>query len=425
MDNSSLFSRAKKSIPGGVNSPVRSFVSVGGEPIFIDKAKGPYLFDTQGKEYIDMVCSWGAMILGHANADAAELVKEQTLKGTSYGTATCLEVEMAEQLKSMLPAIELVRMVNSGTEACMSAIRLARGYNGRDKVVKFNGCYHGHSDYLLAKAGSGVLSMSIPNTPGVPANLVKDTVNLEFNDNEGLEEYFKANGNKTAALIVEPIAGNMNFIPAQKDFLLLMRELCDKYGVILIFDEVMSGFRVARGGAQSHYKITPDLVCLGKIIGGGLPVGAFGGKKEIMECLAPIGSVYQAGTLSGNPMVMTMGLHVLRQLNKDHDGEDPYKLLQKKADIIVETVQQTSKNKGMKLCAQAIGGMIGIYYGLESPPTNMLQASVMDVELFKRIFHKMLQLGIHLPPSNFEAAFISLAHSDKEIDRLREAFFLL
>ena len=422
--NNLLYAQAKQSIPGGVNSPVRSFKSVGGDPVFIDRAKGAYLFDTQGKGYVDMICSWGAMILGHGNEDAAALAHEQALKGLSYGAATYLEVEIAEKIKSMMPAIELLRMVNSGTEATMSAIRLARGYTGRNKLVKFNGCYHGHSDCLLAQAGSGVLSMSSPSSPGVPAEIVKDTINLEFNDSNGLEEYFKISGDSTSALIIEPIAGNMNFIPADKEFLQQIRKLCDKHGVVLIFDEVMSGFRVARGGAQEHYGIVPDLVCLGKVIGGGLPVGAFGGRKDIMQHLAPIGSVYQAGTLSGNPLVVTLGLHTLNQLDSysNNNGDDAYQTLQQSSNAIVDAVHQTAQDKGLKVCAQSLGGMIGIYYGLDKPPRNMLEAQNMEHDLFKKVFHAMLKEGIHLPPSDFEACFVSLAHTSVETEKFKQSF---
>ena len=414
--NSKLFQRAQASIPGGVNSPVRSFKAVGGTPIFIDRAKGAYLYDVAGKEYLDLICSWGAMMLGHGHADMAELLKKSALQGISYGTPTELEVEMAEKIKEMLPFVDLIRMVNSGTEATMSAIRLARGYTDRPKLIKFNGCYHGHSDGLLAQAGSGVLAMSNPSSPGVPPEMVQHTINLEFNDEDSLKKVFKELGKELAAVIIEPIAGNMNLIAAQPRFLKLLRELCTEHGVVLIFDEVMSGFRVARGGAAEIYGIEPDMICLGKIIGGGLPVGAFGGKREIMECLAPLGAVYQAGTLSGNPVVVTAGLHILRQLDKHL-----YKRIEKTSVAVVENFNKLAQNTGLKISARHFGGMIGIYYGLDLPPNNLPESQQQDLDMFKRIFFGLLEQGVHLPPSHFEACFVSAAHGEEELAKLSVA----
>ena len=416
-DSSKLFERAKQSIPGGVNSPVRSFKALGGTPVFIKGAKGAYLQGVDGKDYLDLICSWGAMILGHADPQAAETVKEQALRGVSFGAATEAEVVMAEQIKSMMPSIELLRMVNSGTEATMSAIRLARGYTGRNKIIKFNGCYHGHSDCMLTQAGSGVLAMSNPSSPGVPKEMVRHTLNLEFNDAEQLSEAFKREGDDLAAVIIEPIAGNMNLVPAAADYLRLLRELCTKHNTVLIFDEVMSGFRVARGGATEIYAIQPDILCLGKVIGGGLPVGAFGGKREIMENLAPLGSVYQAGTLSGNPLVTALGMHCLQHLDAG-----VYKKLTSLSDKLAAGINAAAKDSPVKVCAAARSGMLGIYYGLERPPTNLTESQQQDAELFKKIFFALLEEGVHLPPSHFEACFLSTAHTEAEIDKLLQSF---
>lgn len=415
--SANLFTRAKSVIPGGVNSPARSFKAVGGTPVFIDKAEGAYLYDTAGKPYLDLICSWGAMILGHGSAEAAEIMKQQSLRGISYGTPTSAEIEIAAQVCSMVSSIEMLRMVNSGTEATMSAIRLARGYTGRDKLIKFNGCYHGHSDCLLAQAGSGVLSMSNPSSPGVPPEMVKHTINLEFNDAVQLEETFQREGDALAAVIIEPIAGNMNLVPATSDYLQLLRDLCTKHGAVLIFDEVMSGFRVARGGAQEIYAISPDMTCLGKVIGGGLPVGAFGGKKEIMQQLAPVGEVYQAGTLSGNPMVVALGMHTLSQLEAD-----VYSTLADISGKLVDIVNHVAQKTAVPICARAQGGMLGIYYGLEEPPQNLSEASQQDVELFKKVFFGLLEQGVHLPPSQFETCFVSLAHKEEEIAKFADKF---
>ncbi|MCH9637841.1 MAG: glutamate-1-semialdehyde 2,1-aminomutase [Gammaproteobacteria bacterium] len=411
-----LLARAKKVIPGGVNSPVRSFKSVGGTPVFIDRAEGAYLYGRDGKAYLDLICSWGAMIFGHSREEAAEILKEQALKGISFGAPTLAEIEMAEQVRSMMPSIQMLRMVNSGTEATMSAIRLARGYTDRPKLIKFNGCYHGHSDSLLAQAGSGVLSMSNPSSPGVPPEMVKHTINLEFNDQEQLKDTFAKEGKNIAAVIIEPIAGNMNLVPADQEFLQLMRELCTEHGAVLIFDEVMSGFRVALGGAQQIYGIVPDLTCLGKVIGGGLPVGGFGGKQQIMEQLAPVGPVYQAGTLSGNPMVIALGLHTLRKLDANF-----YSDLTKTGEIITNIVMRLANETGIKICTNQRGGMLGIYYNLDVPPKNLQEAQQQDADLFKKIFFALLNEGVHLPPSHFEACFISSAHGTEELAKLTTA----
>ncbi len=408
-----LLDRARQVIPGGVNSPVRSFKSVGGTPVFIERASDAYLYGRDGKEYLDLICSWGAMILGHGKEEAADILKEQALKGVSYGAPTFSEIEMAEQVSKMLPSVEMLRMVNSGTEATMSAIRLARGYTDRPKLIKFNGCYHGHSDSLLAQAGSGVLSMSNPSSPGVPPEMVKHTINLEFNNQEQLKYTFSKEGKHIAAVIVEPIAGNMNLVPADQEFLQLMRDLCTEHGAVLIFDEVMCGFRVALGSAQHIYDIAPDLTCLGKVIGGGLPVGAFGGKREIMEQLAPVGPVYQAGTLSGNPMVVALGLYTLRQLDDEF-----YENLTKTAEFIIDNFNRLASETGLKICTRQNAGMLGIYYGLDNPPSNLSEAQQQDEELFKKIFWALLEEGVHLPPSHFEACFISAAHDSKATAKL-------
>ena len=412
----SLLTRATKVIPGGVNSPVRSFRAVGGTPVFIQKARGAYLYDEDGKEYLDTICSWGAMILGHGDEKMAAIAQETALRGLSYGAPTQVEIAMAEELCRRVPSLQQVRMVNSGTEATMSALRLARGWSGRKEIVKFNGCYHGHSDCLLVKGGSGLLTLSLASSAGVPQELVRNTHNLEFNDCQQAEDYFKAQGDATAAVIVEPMAGNMNFVPAKKEFLRTLRRLCDHYGVLLIFDEVMTGFRVAGGGAQEVYGILPDLTCLGKVIGGGMPVGAFGGRADVMQSLAPQGPVYQAGTLSGNPLVMNIGLYVLQTLNRDC-----YKKLDGISRQLVTGVNQLAREFGAPLCARGTGGMWGLYCGVSDPPDSFAQMEQTDNELFARIFHRLLKEGVHLPPSSYETCFISLAHEKKEADRFLSA----
>jgi len=411
-----LLEQATRVIPGGVNSPVRSFRAVGGSPVFIKKAKGAYLHSEDGKTYLDFICSWGAMILGHGDERLATVAQEVTLDGLSYGAPTEIEVQMAAKLCHLVPSIEQVRMVNSGTEATMSALRLARGWSGRKDIIKFNGCYHGHSDCLLIKGGSGLLTLSLASSAGVPEELVRNTHSLEFNDCQQVEECFKLRGDEVAAVIVEPIAGNMNFVPADKQFLHTLRQLCDHYGAVLIFDEVMSGFRVAQGGAQAHYGILPDLTCLGKVIGGGMPVGAFGGRQDIMQSLAPLGPVYQAGTLSGNPLVMHIGLAVLNALANSYDE------LNANCAKLVAGINEIAKKQNSPLIAQGLGGMWGFYCGLEQPPTNFAEVQKIDSAFFACLFHRLLEHGIHLPPSSFEACFLSLAHKQTEVDKALIAF---
>lgn len=416
MSSQSLLKQASRVIPGGVNSPVRSFRAVGGNPVFIKNAKGAYLYGEDGKTYLDFICSWGAMILGHGDEQLARIAKEVALAGLSYGAPTKAEIEMAETLCRLVPSMEQVRMVNSGTEATMSALRLARGWSGRKDIIKFNGCYHGHSDCLLIKGGSGLLTLSLASSAGVPEELVRNTHSLEFNDCQQLEDCFKLRGDDIAAVIVEPIAGNMNFVPAEKSFLHTLRQLCDRYGAALIFDEVMSGFRVAQGGAQAYYGVLPDLTCLGKVIGGGMPVGAFGGRRDIMQSLAPSGPVYQAGTLSGNPLVMRIGLRVLSAL------ADGYDALNANCAKLVNGINEIAKKQDLPITASGIGGMWGLYCGLSQPPVNFAEVEKMNGAAFTRLFHYLLAQGIHLPPSSFEACFLSLAHSEAEINKMLTAF---
>ncbi len=412
-DRQDLFVQARKYIPGGVNSPVRAFGSVGGEPIFIEHAEGAYLFAEGGKRYIDYIGSWGPMILGHANPAVIEAVTRAARRGLSFGAPTVLETEMARTLCEMLPSMEQVRMVSSGTEATMSAIRLARGFTGRDKLVKFEGCYHGHSDSLLVKAGSGALTLGVPTSPGVPAALARETLTLPFNDLEAAEQLFAAEGSQIAAIIVEPIAGNMNFVPPEPGFLEGLRALCDAAGAVLIFDEVMTGFRVARGGAQAHYGVRPDLTTLGKIIGGGLPVGAFGGRREIMRHIAPEGPVYQAGTLSGNPVAMAAGLATLEPL-KEHGF---YDRLGRKTERLISGIRAAAASAGVPVYADSIGGMFGLFFSASAPVTRFSQVMACNEQHFKQFFTGMLEAGIYLAPSAFEAGFVSAAHTDDDIDQ--------
>ena len=414
----SRFARAQRVIPGGVNSPVRAFKSVGGTPPFIARAKGPFLFDEDGKSYTDFVCSWGAVLLGHADEGVSRVIAEAAGRGLSYGAPTVKEIEMAEKICTMVPSAEMVRMVNSGTEATMSALRLARARKGRDEIVKFTGCYHGHSDALLAGAGSGLLTLSIASSPGVPAAMIKNTHNLPFNNCQTLREYFARLGDKTAAVILEPMAGNMNFVPADAEFLHCARELCDKHGSLLIFDEVMTGFRVARGGAQSHYKVMPDLTCWGKVIGGGLPIGAFGGREEIMRNLAPEGKVYQAGTLAGNPAVMAVGLHILERLDDDAFYAD----LHERTAGFAKRLTGAAEKAGVGVSVRAHGGMLGFYCGNSEFPRNFEEVSALDVRLFAKIFHLLLERGIHMPPSAYEAFFVSAAHTNEVLEEAAETF---
>lgn len=409
--SASLYQQAQKIIPGGVNSPVRAFNGVGGSPLFIERADGAYIFDADGKEYIDYVGSWGPMILGHNHPDIRDAVIEAAQRGLSFGAPTAVEIQMAELVSELVPSMEQLRMVNSGTEATMSAIRLARGYTSRDKIIKFEGCYHGHSDGLLVKAGSGALTLGQPSSPGVPEDFAKHTLTARFNDLDSVKALFAANPDQIACIIVEPVAGNMNCVPALEGFHQGLREICDQEGAVLIFDEVMTGFRVALGGAQAHYQVKPDLTTLGKVIGGGMPVGAFGGKKEIMQYIAPTGPVYQAGTLSGNPVAMAAGLTCLTLLRQQ--GNE-----QRLADITSQLAQgfKTLANQyNIPLLVHQVGGMFGFFFTEQSEVTCYEDVARCDSERFKRFFHLMLEQGIYLAPSAFEASFVSLAHGEKEI----------
>ncbi len=407
-----LFAAAQVRIPGGVNSPVRAFKGVGGTPVFMERAEGAYMFDADGKRYIDYIGSWGPMVAGHAHPEVIEAVREACLSGLSFGCPTSLEVAMAEKVCELVPSMDMVRMTSSGTEATMSAIRLARGYTGRDRIVKFEGNYHGHGDALLVKAGSGALTLGQPSSPGVPAALAELTSTLDYNDIEGVRAWFAEHGPETACVIVEPIAGNMNCIPPQPGFLETLREACDQSGTVLIFDEVMTGFRVAPGCAQALYGVAPDITTLGKIIGGGMPVGALGGRREIMEQLAPVGPVYQAGTLSGNPIAMTAGLRTLEILSRPGFHE----ALEAKTQRLVAGVLDAAREAGVPMTANQVPGMFGLFF-TDQPVTDYAQATRCDLAAFKRFFHGMLDAGIYLAPSAFEAGFISNAHSDADIDQ--------
>ncbi len=410
-----LFQKAKKCIPGGVNSPVRAGQAVGIDPPFISKANGCVIWDVDGNEYIDYVCSWGPMILGHAHPEIVNALEERVKLGTSYGAPTELEVEMADIIVEMVPSIEMVRMVNSGTEATMSAIRLARGYTGREKIIKFDGCYHGHADSLLVSAGSGLATLGIPGSPGVPQDLARHTISLPFNSLESVSQAFNKFGPEIAAVIVEPVPGNMGVINPDQAFLKGLRELTNEYGALLIFDEVISGFRVAPGGAQELYDIMPDLTCLGKIIGGGLPVGAYGGKKEIMTRMAPQGDVYQAGTLSGNPLAMAAGLATLKILKE----KSPYDELDKLGDMLFSGLKRVAKAAGVNVVSNRVGSMGSLFFTGE-PVTDFKTAKASDENLFKRYFRSMLDQGIYLAPSPFEASFLSTAHSEETVRKTIE-----
>jgi glutamate-1-semialdehyde 2,1-aminomutase len=410
--NQDLFERSLKSIPGGVNSPVRAFSSVGGTPIFFKKGKGSRLWDENGKEYIDYINSWGPMILGHAHPEVVRAVQEVAENSLSFGAPTARELQMAELLIKLVPSIEQVRLVSSGTEATMSAIRVARGFTGRDKIIKFEGCYHGHADALLVKAGSGALTFGKPSSAGVPEDVAKHTLTLPYNDNEALENLFKNIGNEIACVIIEPVVGNMNLIVPNEDFLKLLRRLCTEFGAVLIFDEVMTGFRVSLGGAQELFGVMPDMTTLGKVIGGGLPVGAFGGKKEIMQQLAPIGPVYQAGTLSGNPVAVAAGLKTLELIQVPQFFEK----LTATTKTLVDGLTAAAKIHGINFCARNVGGMFGLYFA-ESPPHTYDDIMASDRERFKQFFHLMLAQGIYFGPSAFEAGFVSAAHTPEDIDQ--------
>lgn len=408
-----LFSEAKKVIPGGVNSPVRSFSGVGGTPVFIDHAQGAYLFDSMGKRYIDYVGSWGPMILGHAHPEVINTVKSAAEKGLSFGAPTEIETLLAQKVCELLPSIDLVRMVSSGTEATMSAIRLARGYTGRDKIVKFEGCYHGHSDSLLVKAGSGALTLGVPSSPGVSIAVAENTITLPFNDSDAVKKVYAEIGEQIACIIVEPIAGNMNCVPPIPGFLETLRSVCDQYQSVLIFDEVMTGFRVALNGAQGLYGIKPDLTTLGKVIGGGMPVGAFGGNRKIMEHLAPLGPVYQAGTLSGNPVAMAAGLKTLDLVATPGF----YEALAIKTEHFTAGLKDRANKAGIAFTTNSVGGMFGLFFTDADEVSSFAQVMECDQTLFKRFFHAMLAEGVYLAPSAYEAGFLSAAHSDKDLEQ--------
>ena len=406
-----LFREAQQYIVGGVNSPVRAFKAVGGEPPFFRRGEGAYLIDEDGKRYVDYVLSWGPLVMGHAHPAVVEAVQRAAADGLSFGAPTESEVRMAKRVRELVPSMELVRMVNSGTEATMSALRLARGYTGRDKIIKFEGCYHGHSDSLLVKAGSGALTFGVPSSPGVPADVVAHTMNLPYNDLDAVTEAFAQAGEQIAAVIVEPVAGNMNCVPPEPGFLQGLRELCDRYGSVLILDEVMTGFRVSLGGAQARYGIRPDLTCLGKVIGGGMPVGAFGGKREIMERLAPLGPVYQAGTLSGNPVAMAAGLATLDLVSRPGVFEA---IEQATAKLLAGLKERADAARVPFTTAQA-GTMFGLFFTDRPRVSRFSEVMACDVGRFNRFFHAMLDEGVYLAPSAFEAGFVSAAHDDAAI----------
>jgi glutamate-1-semialdehyde 2,1-aminomutase len=410
--NLELFIRAQKTIPGGVNSPVRAFRSVGGTPRFFSRGEGAWLWDAEGRGYIDYVGSWGPAILGHAHPDVVRAVQEKALLGLSFGAPTEIELEMAELLTGLLPGFDKVRLVSSGTEATMSAIRLARGYTGRTRIIKFEGCYHGHADFLLVKAGSGALTFGNPTSAGVPPETAAQTLVLDYNDSAAVERCFADMGGEIAAVIVEAVAGNMNLVKPVPGFLETLRAQCTAHGAVLIFDEVMTGFRVGPRGVQGQYGVLPDLTTLGKVIGGGMPVGAFGGRAEIMECLAPLGAVYQAGTLSGNPVAVAAGLATLRAVQADGF----YDRLALRTRQLVEGLSGIAREIGIPFCADSIGGMFGLYFS-EAVPTTYAQVMASDREAFNRFFHAMLNAGVYLAPSAFEAGFVSAAHGERELEQ--------
>ncbi|MCW4152069.1 glutamate-1-semialdehyde 2,1-aminomutase [Halomonas sp. 18H] len=412
-----LFERACRHIPGGVNSPVRAFKGMDRAPVFMERAQGAYLFDVEGKRYIDYVGSWGPMITGHADPDVLGAVRERLDDGLSFGTPTAIETEMADLICEMIPSMQMVRMVNSGTEATMSAVRLARGYTGRDKIVKFEGNYHGHTDSLLVKAGSGALTHGEPSSPGVPASLAEHTITLSHNDPDAVEACFDEIGDEIACIIVEPVAGNMNCIPPQPDFLETLRQVCDRHESVLIFDEVMTGFRVAMGGAQAHYGVTPDLTCLGKIVGGGMPVGAFGGRRSIMENISPLGPIYQAGTLAGNPLAMAAGITLLNKLREPgfHDA------LTQRVQTLCEGLQSRADAAGIDMITQQAGGMFGLFFTAQSRVDNFAQATACNGDTFRHFFCAMLEHGVYLAPSAFEAGFMSSAHAPEDIQATLDA----
>ncbi|WP_296243085.1 MULTISPECIES: glutamate-1-semialdehyde 2,1-aminomutase [unclassified Psychrobacter] len=413
--NEQLFAQARKHIPGGVNSPVRAFAGVGGTPIFVHRANGSKIYDTEDNAYIDYVGSWGPMILGHAHPKVIDAVKKAADDGLSFGTPTPFETTVADKICDIVPSVEMIRMTSSGTEATMSAIRLARGFTERDKIVKFEGCYHGHSDSLLVKAGSGMLDIGEPTSKGVPADFAKHTITIPYNNPQAIKECFEKWGSEIACVIVEPIAGNMNMVIPTQEFHDTLREQCTANGAVLIFDEVMTGFRVGLGGAQAHFGIDPDLTCFGKIIGAGLPVGAFGGKKEVMSCIAPLGGVYQAGTLSGNPLAMRAGIAMFEDLTVDGFYDE----LSAKVDKLVDGIQAAADKHGINLRTNKLGGMFGMFFvkdAVTSVPQNFDDVTECDMKVFNTFFHGMLERGIYLAPSAYEAGFMSIKHSDTDID---------
>ncbi|HBB53522.1 MAG TPA: glutamate-1-semialdehyde-2,1-aminomutase [Legionellales bacterium] len=413
-----LFERAQQSIPGGVNSPVRAFKGVGGSPVFIEKGQGAYLFDVDAQRYIDYVGSWGPLILGHAHPKVIEAVERSLYQGMTFGAPTEIEIHMAEKICELMPSIEKVRMVNSGTEATMTAIRMARGITGRQKIVKFAGCYHGHSDSLLVKAGSGLLTLGEPSSPGIPKSLAANTLTVDFNDLEAIELLFAEYGTDIAGIIVEPVAGNMGMVLPEPGFLQGLRKVCDEYQAILIFDEVMTGFRVALGGAQSIYNVTPDLTTLGKIIGGGMPVGAIGGRADLMDCLSPVGSVYQAGTLAGNPLAMAAGLATLEAISQ----AGFYDILSQKTAALVQGMQEIANQLAISLQTVSLGGMFGYQFNTKEHIRNYQDVAGSDESLFRKFYHQMLSRGVYLAPSMYEAGFVSQAHSMDDIAKTLEAF---
>ncbi|WP_126876718.1 glutamate-1-semialdehyde 2,1-aminomutase [Paraburkholderia kururiensis] len=414
--NQALFERAQRTIPGGVNSPVRAFRSVGGTPRFIERAEGPYFWDADGKRYIDYIGSWGPMIVGHVHPEVLEAVQRTLVKGFSFGAPTEAEIEIAEVICKLVPSMEQVRMVSSGTEATMSALRLARGFTNRSRIVKFEGCYHGHADSLLVKAGSGLLTFGNPTSAGVPVDIAKHTTVLEYNNVAALEEAFKAFGNEIAAVIVEPVAGNMNLVKATPEFLNALRRLTNEYGGVLIFDEVMCGFRVALGGAQQLFGITPDLTCLGKVIGGGMPAAAFGGRRDIMAHLAPTGGVYQAGTLSGNPVAVAAGLKTLELIQ----APGFYERLGAQTARLVRGLADVAREAGVPFAADSLGGMFGLYF-TQHVPESFADVTKSDIARFNAFFHRMLDAGVYFAPSAYEAGFVSSTHGDDVIDETIDA----
>ena len=403
-------------MPGGVNSPVRAFKAVGGTPFFVARGEGCYLWDVDGNRFVDFVCSWGPLILGHAHPEVVAAVKEAVERGTTYGAPTELEVALAEKIQQAFPSMEMLRLVNSGTEATMSAIRAARGYTGRKKIVKFEGCYHGHTDYLLVKAGSGAATFGIPDSAGVPEGTAQDTIVLPYNDIEAFNKTMDAMGEEIAAVIVEPIAGNMGVVLPKPEFLAALRQQTEKHGIVLIFDEVITGFRVAYGGAQSLYGIKPDMTCLGKIVGGGFPLAAYGGRKEIMQTVAPLGPVYQAGTLSGNPVAVTAGLKTLEILERDN----PYPELERKTKQLTQVISEAAKEAGVPVQINQIASMFTVFF-TDQPVVDYASARRSDTQRYARFFHALLERGVYFPPSQFEAAFLSTAHDDEALSFAQEA----